>query len=57
LRFDRARSLAEAVARPDWGRIAHTCGYYDQSHLIHDFRAISGRTPETFFQDTVSASA
>ena len=57
LRFDHARSLAEAVARPDWGRIAHACGYYDQSHLIHDFRALSGRTPETFFQDTVSASA
>ena len=57
LRFDRARSLAEAAAVPDWSWIAHACGYYDQSHLIHDFRAISGRTPETFFQDAVAASA
>jgi AraC-like DNA-binding protein len=27
------------------------CGYYDQSHLINDFRAVTGRSPETFFQD------
>ena len=57
LRFERATSLAASSARPDWTRIAAECGYYDQSHLINDFRSISGRTPETFFQDTVSAAA
>jgi AraC-like DNA-binding protein len=57
LRFESARALAEREARPDWGRIAAECGYYDQSHLINDFRAVSGRTPETFFQDTVVAAA
>jgi AraC-like DNA-binding protein len=57
LRFERARSLAAAEAKPEWGRIAFECGYYDQSHLVHEFRAISGRTPETFFQDTVTAAA
>jgi AraC-like DNA-binding protein len=51
LRFDRARALAEGVERPDWTRIAVECGYYDQSHLINDFRSVTGRTPETFFQD------
>lgn len=57
LRFDRARTLAERPGRPDWSRIAVECGYYDQSHLINDFRAVTGRTPETFFQDTVAPAA
>ena len=57
LRFERARELAEQSARPDWTRIALEAGYYDQSHLINDFRAIAGRTPETFFQDTLRAAA
>lgn len=57
LRFERARALAEASARPDWGRIALEAGYYDQPHLINDFRAVTGRTPATFFQDRSAAAA
>jgi AraC-like DNA-binding protein len=56
LRFERAVQLAE---RGDigWGRLARECGYYDQAHLIHEFRAISGCTPGTFFQDVAPAGA
>jgi AraC-like DNA-binding protein len=57
LRFERARALAERTQRPEWARVAAECGYYDQSHLINDFRAVTGRTPETFFQDTVAPAA
>ena len=57
LRFERARALAEAATRPDWARIAVESGYYDQSHLINDFRAFSGRTPGTFFQDGAATAA
>jgi AraC-like DNA-binding protein len=58
LRFERARALAESAApRPDWAWIASVAGYYDQSHLINDFRAVTGRTPETFFQDTFASAA
>jgi AraC-like DNA-binding protein len=57
LRFERARSLAEREAQRDWARIALECGYYDQSHLINDFRAVTGRTPETFFQDRDAGEA
>jgi AraC-like DNA-binding protein len=56
-RFDHARSVATAAECPEWGRIAVECGYYDQSHLINEFRAVTGVTPETFFQDTVRAAA
>lgn len=29
--------------------IAHECGYYDQSHFIHDFKQFSGHCPRQFF--------
>ena len=29
--------------------IAYECGYYDQSHFIHDFKAFSGQHPKTYF--------
>ena len=57
LRFENARARAEREARPEWGRIAVECGYYDQSHLINDFRAVTGVTPETFFQDAAAPAA
>jgi AraC-like DNA-binding protein len=56
IRFDHARALAERSQRPDWARIAFDCGYYDQSHLINDFRSVTGRTPVTFFQDGDAAA-
>jgi AraC-like DNA-binding protein len=57
LRFEHARVEAERAERPDWARIAVECSYYDQSHLINDFRARTGRTPETFFQDAAAPAA
>jgi len=53
-RFEHARELAGHLP---WAEVAFECGYYDQSHLINDFRAVTGRSPETFLQDTVSAAA
>ena len=29
--------------------MAYSCGYYDQSHFIHDFRLFSGYNPKAFF--------
>ncbi|RDC66047.1 helix-turn-helix transcriptional regulator [Adhaeribacter pallidiroseus] len=29
--------------------IAYTCGYYDQSHFIHDFKEFSGYCPGVYF--------
>lgn len=37
---NKDRSLAE---------IAHLCGYYDQSHFIHDFKEFSGYHPSQYF--------
>ncbi len=34
--------------------IAHTCGYYDQSHFIRDFKMFSGHHPRKFFSGTTA---
>ncbi|HEY7422470.1 MAG TPA: helix-turn-helix domain-containing protein [Gaiellaceae bacterium] len=54
LRFERARELAGTMP---WGELAFECGFADQSHLIAEFRRVTGRTPETFLQDTVAQAA
>src|SRR5580698_626049 len=41
-------STAGADCSIDWPQIALTCGYFDQSHFIHDFRAFSGINPTTY---------
>ncbi len=41
-------SSGTAAAAIDWPEIALTCGYFDQSHFIHDFRAFSGINPSTY---------
>jgi AraC-like DNA-binding protein len=45
LRFERACRLARRPLAPDWARIAQLCGYFDQSHLIHDMRQLTGFSP------------
>jgi AraC-like DNA-binding protein len=47
-RFRRALKLTRRSSAPDWADVAVACGYYDQSHLIHDFQAFSGSSPTEF---------
>ena len=42
----RAVAARAAYARNvPWSTIAHQVGYYDQAHLIRDFKALTGSTP------------
>lgn len=50
------RLLRTAETLP-WSEIALRAGYYDQSHLINDFRALCGLTPKQFLQRVVSDSS
>jgi len=49
-RFQRARASVRDTPAPDWARVAAECGYFDQSHLIRDFRAFAGLTPEEYLR-------
>ena len=44
-RFQRAVRAWQQSESPDWGAIAAATGYYDQSHLITEFKALTGVTP------------
>jgi AraC-like DNA-binding protein len=44
-RFQNAVRSIEAGAAVNWAELAADCGYFDQAHLIRDFRQFSGLTP------------
>jgi AraC-like DNA-binding protein len=48
LRFHRAIDLLQQRDIPRWVEIAQICGYYDQAHLIRDFRQFAGSTPSEY---------
>jgi AraC-like DNA-binding protein len=50
LRFQRVRTLADQIEKPDWAQIASICGYFDQSHLINDFLEFSGFSPTGYLR-------
>ena len=47
LRFQQALMASLEQSKPNWARIAARCGYFDQTHLIRDFREFSGYSPTT----------
>ncbi|WP_437665298.1 helix-turn-helix domain-containing protein [Sorangium sp. So ce1182] len=44
------RAVRMAATSKDWARIAADAGYYDQAHLIADFRELVGLTPGAFLK-------
>jgi len=54
LRFRRACRLAERGE--SWLRVAAEAGYFDQAHLIRDFREFTGTTPVSDFSKTGEAA-
>lgn len=50
------RLLRRPAATP-WAQLAAEGGFYDQSHLVNEFRALCGLTPQQFLQRSVSHSS
>jgi AraC-like DNA-binding protein len=44
-------------ASPGWAEVAIDSGFYDQSHLVHEFRALCGLTPTEFLRRSISRSS
>ena len=54
LRIVRLRRVLPALkvkAEPDWADLAAAGGFYDQAHLIHEFRHVVGLTPRQFWRE------
>jgi AraC-like DNA-binding protein len=45
--------LAMRRASLAWADIAYACGFADQAHMINDFDAIVGQTPQQLFRTTI----
>jgi AraC-like DNA-binding protein len=48
-RFQQVLQTLRTGTEFDWAEIAADCGYYDQAHFIHDFKAFSGINPTTYW--------
>jgi AraC-like DNA-binding protein len=54
-RFQRAVRAAREDGAASWASIAAGAGYYDQAHLITEFRAIAGVTPRVLLGELRAA--
>lgn len=45
IRFQFALYILQKTPCIHFSQLAYECGYYDQAHLIHEFKALSGYTP------------
>jgi transcriptional regulator GlxA family with amidase domain len=53
-RFNDVLRRIEPVTDVDWTDVAHLCGYFDQAHFNHDFRAFAGLNPSEYLRRRVA---
>ena len=56
LRFRSALRLLERTPRGQWSGAAIRAGYYDQAHMIREFRSFAGMPPSEYFGAEVPLS-
>ncbi len=54
-RFQRALQLERTCPAWTWTRIAQECGYYDQAHLIAEFRQFTGAVPSLRWESSMGS--
>lgn len=47
----RLRRVMKRAGKSTMGTLAHEAGYFDQSHMNREFRAVLGESPGRFFRD------
>ena len=53
-RFNAVLTHIERLTTVDWLDVALSCGYFDQAHFNHDFRAFAGLSPSAYLRDRMS---
>jgi AraC-like DNA-binding protein len=53
-RFNEVLRRIEQRTDVEWADVALACGYFDQAHFNHDFRAFAGVTPSSYLRDRLS---
>ena len=51
MRFSRAYRMREKYLQSTWTDIAHAAGYFDQMHMIRDFKLFAGVNPSILQQE------
>ncbi|MGQ2995972.1 MAG: helix-turn-helix transcriptional regulator, partial [Variovorax sp.] len=46
-----------ATPMPAWAEVAVDSGFYDQSHMVNEFRALCGVTPTEFLGRAIAGSS
>ncbi len=54
LKFSKAYRLHESCPQLSWTQIAYEAGYYDQMHMIRDFKSFAGVNPSIIEQQLLS---
>jgi AraC-like DNA-binding protein len=49
-RLAYALRLKEATPQRTWTELTYLAGYFDQNHMVKDFRALAGTSPSEFFR-------
>ncbi|MEJ2158085.1 MAG: helix-turn-helix domain-containing protein [Desulfobacteraceae bacterium] len=55
IRFKQVYKRMETASHDAWADMAVTCGYYDQSHLINEFRYFTGSSPDAYFSSSTQS--
>jgi AraC-like DNA-binding protein len=51
IRFSKAYRMKEGQPDTSWSNVAYKAGYFDQMHMIRDFKVFTGITPEILIQE------
>lgn len=54
VRFQAALEAKVLDPRRSWADVAHTLGYFDQMHMVHDFQQFADQSPATFLKNFTS---
>lgn len=53
-RFNEVLRRVDGMTDVDWSDVAQSCGYFDQAHFNHDFRAFAGLSPSSYLRQRLA---